>query len=107
MPKVTFRQPDGSADVIDVPVGSSLMSAAINFPVEGIVAECGGNAMCATCHVYVDLTSTDALPDMRDEEDEMLDGTASTRTDRSRLSCQISMTEELAGLVVDVPPSQM
>lgn len=107
MPKVTFRHPDGSIDVVDVPVASSIMSAAISHPVEGIVAECGGNAMCATCHVYVDPDSTDQLPEMRDEEDEMLDGTASPRTERSRLSCQLTMTEDLAGLVVDVPPSQV
>ena len=107
MPAVTFRQPDGSVDVVDVPLGSSLMAAAINEPVEGIVAECGGNAACATCHVYVDAGTADRLPGMRDEEDEMLDGTASPRTERSRLSCQLTMTDELVGLVVDVPPSQV
>lgn len=107
MSKVTFRQPDGSTDVIDVPLGASVMSAAITQSVPGIVAECGGNAMCATCHVYVESESVARLPEMADDEDEMLDGTASERTERSRLSCQLTMSDELSGLVVDVPPSQV
>jgi ferredoxin, 2Fe-2S len=107
VPKVTFRHPDGSSDIVDVPVDSSVMSAAINHHVEGIVAECGGNAMCATCHVYVDPRFTGELPPVGDEEDEMLEGTASPRTERSRLSCQLTMTEEMVGLTVDIPPSQV
>lgn len=107
MPIVNFRHPDGSVDAVDAPIDNSLMSAAIKHPVDGIIAECGGNAMCATCHVYVDATFGDRLPPMAEEEDEMLDGTASPRTDRSRLSCQIMVTEELAGMTVDVPADQV
>ncbi|MFD0744758.1 2Fe-2S iron-sulfur cluster-binding protein [Phytohabitans flavus] len=104
---MNFRHRDGSIDVVDAPLGSSLMSAAIKHPVDGIIAECGGNAMCATCHVYVDAAFGDRLPPMAEEEDEMLDGTASARTERSRLSCQIVVTEEMAGMTVDVPADQV
>jgi diketogulonate reductase-like aldo/keto reductase/ferredoxin len=107
VPKVTYRQSDGTTDTIDVPLGESVMSAAVTHAVPGIVAECGGNAMCATCHVYVDVESVERLPEMAEDEDEMLDGTASERTGRSRLSCQLTMTDDLAGLVVDVPVSQV
>ena len=54
MPRVTFVQPDGERRVVEVPVGVSVMKAAVNNGVPGIVAECGGSCMCATCHVYVD-----------------------------------------------------
>ncbi|WP_432828593.1 2Fe-2S iron-sulfur cluster-binding protein [Dactylosporangium sp. CA-092794] len=107
MPIVNFRHPDGSIDVVDASLNNSLMSAAIKHPVDGIIAECGGNAMCATCHVYVEPAFADRLPAMAEEEDEMLDGTASPRTGLSRLSCQLVVTEELAGMTVDVPPDQV
>lgn len=107
MPIVNFRHRDGSVDAVDAPLGSSLMAAAIKHPVDGIIAECGGNAMCATCHVYVDPASAGLLPPMAEEEDEMLDGTASERTERSRLSCQLPVTDEMAGMTVDVPDDQV
>lgn len=107
MPQVTFRHPNGASETLDVPVGESIMSAAIRESVDGIVAECGGNATCATCHIYVDNGCLDKLPAMQDDEDEMLDGTASPRTERSRLSCQLLVSDEVDGLVVDIPPSQV
>ena len=54
MPKVTYIQPDGKAKVVEAPAGTTLMEAAVDNDVEGIVAECGGACSCATCHVYVD-----------------------------------------------------
>jgi 2Fe-2S ferredoxin len=104
MPRVTFVQPDGERRVVEVPVGVSVMKAAVNNGVPGIVAECGGSCMCATCHVYV--ASEAVLPPLSADEDEMLDVAAAERRPTSRLSCQLVVTEEFDELVVDVPETQ-
>jgi 2Fe-2S ferredoxin len=83
------------------------MLAATKRGLDGIVAECGGNAMCATCHVYVDDQWIARLAAVSDEEDALLDGTASERQPHSRLSCQIKITPELDGLVLRLPERQV
>jgi ferredoxin, 2Fe-2S len=105
MPRVTFVQPDGERRVVEVPVGVSVMKAAVNNGVPGIVAECGGSCMCATCHVYV-ATQAHPLPPLSADEDEMLDVAAAERRPTSRLSCQLVLTDDLDELVVDVPETQ-
>lgn len=107
MPKIIFVQPDGTRTTLDVDAGTTVMMAALSSGVGGIVAECGGNAMCATCHVYTDPSTVDRLPPVGEDEDEMLDCTASPREDGSRLSCQLRVTESLDGLVVRLPPEQV
>ena len=104
MPKVTYRQQDGSEQTIDVPVGWSLMEAAIQNNVAGIIAECGGGCACATCHVYV--LDADKLPPIADMEGDMLECTAAERQPNSRLSCQIKMSADMDGLVVQIPARQ-
>lgn len=106
MAKITFVRADGGSRTIDAPVGGSVMRAAIGADVDGIVAECGGNAMCATCHVYVESAHLDALPTLCSDEDDMLECTASPREASSRLSCQVPVTEELDGLVLRLPEEQ-
>ncbi len=107
MANLTFVRFDGSRQVVDARAGVSVMQAAINDGIDGIVAECGGNAMCATCHVYVDPAWEAKVPAIRQDEEDMLDSTASERKPNSRLSCQISMTPELDGLVVHLPKTQI
>lgn len=102
MPTAIFIQPDGSRREIEVRTGQSLMEAAIRNGVAGILAECGGSAMCATCHCLVE-EAPQSLPDIGDEEDAMLDETASPRQKNSRLSCQIRMDATLDGIVVRIP----
>jgi 2Fe-2S ferredoxin len=85
----------------------SVMQAAITRGVDGIVAECGGSLMCATCHVYVEDEHLAATPEMSADEDEMLDFTASERGRSSRLSCQLVMGPQLDGLVVYLPDEQV
>jgi 2Fe-2S ferredoxin len=63
--------------------------------------------MCATCHVYVDDNWIGRLAAVSDEEDALLDGTASERQAGSRLSCQIKVTPELDGLVLRLPERQI
>ena len=108
MPKVTFHHEGAAADVVDVEPGISLMRAAVQNGVRGIVGECGGQAMCATCHVYVRDAYLSALPQMSEDEDEMLDCTVAPRnSERSRLGCQIAVGFGLEEIQVDVPASQV
>jgi 2Fe-2S ferredoxin len=101
MPKITFISPDGTRTDVDVENGYSVMEGAINNNIEGIVAECGGACACATCHSYIDEAWLDKLPAMDDMEDSMLDA-AMERKENSRLTCQIEISDDLDGLVVQV-----
>jgi 2Fe-2S ferredoxin len=107
MTKVTYVQPDGSQDVIEVSPGVTVMQAAVSNSVNGIVAECGGSAMCATCHVYFDPSSVDLVPPIADVEIEMIESAASERKETSRLSCQLVMSEEIKEFVVHIPSHQV
>jgi 2Fe-2S ferredoxin len=102
----TYIQADGSKATVEAPDGTSIMKAAITNGVPGILAECGGAASCATCHVYVDEAWLERLPPMGDDENEMLDCTAGERRPNSRLSCQIELTSDLNGIVVRMPETQ-
>jgi ferredoxin, 2Fe-2S len=95
----------GERREVEVPCGRTLMQAAVAAGIDGIVAECGGAAMCATCHIYVEPEHLSCLPLMAADEDEMLDCAAAPRTDRSRLACQLAMTPELDGIAVRIPES--
>ena len=106
MPDITFIHPDGTEQGMEAPDGASVMQVATGAGVAGIVAECGGSAMCATCHVYVDPAWAGRLPAPLPNELEMLECTAAERQPTSRLSCQIKMTQALHGLVVRIPERQ-
>lgn len=108
MPKITYHHGSGAADVIEADPGTSVMRAAVSNGVDGIVGECGGQAMCATCHVYVRNEYLEELPEMSEDEEEMLEVTTAPRDDeRSRLGCQIKVGPELDAVEVDVPQSQV
>ena len=106
MPRVTYFEPSGQRRDIDAPAGATVMEVAIDNDVDGIVAECGGACSCATCHVYVAPEWAGKLPPPDAQEDGMLDCVLD-RAPTSRLSCQIVLTEELDGLVVRVPETQI
>ncbi|MFH8403997.1 2Fe-2S iron-sulfur cluster-binding protein [Streptomyces sp. NPDC018019] len=106
MPKIIYRFPDDSTRTVEVAQGTSVMEAALAHGVEGIVAECGGAAMCATCHVYVDSAHLAAAPAMSEDEDVMLDMTYEPRTAGSRLGCQLFMSPELDGMEARLPERQ-
>ena len=103
MPKITYVHADGARDVLDVAVGTSVMRGAILNGIDGIVAECGGEMMCATCHVYVEEPQLPLTPTQSDDEKAMLEFTASERKPNSRLSCQLVVSPEMDGLVVYLP----
>lgn len=107
MVKVTYVQPDGTESTVEGDIGDSVMATAIAQGIDGIVAECGGSMMCATCHCYVDEAWTEPTGPRRDGEDDMLDCAISELRPTSRLSCQIVLTAELDGLVVHLPEAQV
>ena len=104
MPKITFISPDGESQTFEAERGTSVMQVAVSNGLDGILAECGGSAMCATCHVYVDPECLGALPAPDAVEDEMLNATAAERRCNSRLSCQLTVRD--ADLVVRLPETQ-
>lgn len=106
MPTVVFILPTGEARPVDVASGTTLLTAAVKHGIDGIVGECGGVCMCATCHIYVQEPFLDRLPPIQDTEEAVLEVTNAERLSNSRLSCQIKMTETLDGITVQVPPSQ-
>ncbi|MGJ5035868.1 2Fe-2S iron-sulfur cluster-binding protein [Bradyrhizobium sp. HKCCYLRH3059] len=106
MTMITFIHPDNRSESVEAEDGASVMLAALTHGIDGIVAECGGNAVCATCHVYVDDAWAGKLDPVSDDEDALLDGTAAERRPNSRLSCQIRVQPALAGLVVRIPDRQ-
>jgi len=107
MPTVTYIEHDGTAHRVEVPVGLSVMRGAVDNNIPGIDADCGGECACATCHVYVDAAWLEkvGLPAPGSQEASMLSFAAVAQPD-SRLSCQISMSEALDGLVVRMPEGQ-
>lgn len=105
MPQITYITPGGEKHTLDIPEGDSVMEGAVQNGVDGIVAECGGNCQCATCHVYVE-EGFDKLEPIADEEAAMLETTAAERKPNSRLSCQLRVSAKLDGLVVQTPERQ-
>lgn len=105
MPKITFVQPNGDKQDIDATTGVTIMEAAVDAMVPGIEADCGGNCICATCHVYVDKEWLGKLPAVESDEEAMIDYTADPQ-DNSRLTCQLEITDALDGIVLHVPESQ-
>lgn len=106
MVRVTFVHPDESQTTLDEASGMTVMQAATSNGVQGIIGECGGSLMCATCHVYVAEQWLGRLVPMTSVEGEMLKCSDSERRSSSRLSCQIALSEDIDGLVVHLPESQ-
>jgi 2Fe-2S ferredoxin len=106
MPKVIFIQPDGQSQVVEANVGQSVMEAAVGNMIPGIIGECGGCCSCATCHVYVDEPWFGSVPPPDEMELGMLEGAVEPGP-KSRLSCQIKITDELDGLTARIPAGQV
>ncbi|PJX20487.1 ferredoxin [Advenella sp. S44] len=106
MPNVIFMDSDGTSTSVDCSVGTSLMKSAQLRGIGGIYGDCGGEQMCATCHVYVDEAFLHTLPEISDDEDEMLDATAADRMFNSRLSCAIIIKPEHENMIVHLPKFQ-
>lgn len=105
MAVVTFISHDGNSTEVEVSPGTSVMQAAVDNMIDGIVGECGGSCSCATCHCYVDESWSGRLPPASGMEKDMLECVLEPRAN-SRLSCQIVVTDALDGLVIRLPESQ-
>jgi 2Fe-2S ferredoxin len=107
MPNIIFIKPDGTPEPVTGRNGETLMEAARRAGIAEILAECGGNCMCATCHVVAAETSLAALPPVSVDEDALLDDTAAARQSNSRLSCQITLTDAMDGYIFLLPETQV
>ena len=103
MVSITFIQPDGDQTVATVKPGCSLMQAAVDHSVRGIIGECGGSMACATCHCYIDHSWIDLTGPASTGEADMLELAMGEIRPESRLACQITLTPALDGLVVRLP----
>ena len=107
MPKITFVDKDGTRREVEAKSGDSVMMAALGANIRGIEAECGGSMICGTCHVFVDESFAAKLPALSTDEDDVLEGVATSRRPNSRLSCQIDVSPAIDGLVVQLPDRQV
>jgi len=105
MAKITYITHNNQNHTIEVQNGLSVMEGAVQNDIPGIDADCGGGMACATCHVYVNDEWFDKLPDKEDGEEDMLDMAFEPKKN-SRLSCQIIVSDELEGLIVNIPSKQ-
>lgn len=103
MTQIVFKLPNGETLTVDATDGESLMEAARQKDLPGILAECGGSCACATCHVYVEERFAKDMAPMEDFESDMLEGVLAERRPTSRLSCQITVQPALSGMVVVIP----
>jgi ferredoxin, 2Fe-2S len=105
MPKIMFIEYNGTEHVVEAVAGRTLMQAAVDNVVPGIVADCGGSCSCATCHGFIDREWLVAIPAPQADENSLLEGLLDIQ-DNSRLTCQIEITPALDGLTVRLPKSQ-
>ena len=105
MAKITYVEHSGKLHIIQVQNGLTVMEGAVQNNIPGIDADCGGSMACATCHVYVKEEWFNKLPKKEDGEEDMLD-MAYEPNKFSRLSCQLTVSDELEGLVVNLPAKQ-
>ena len=105
MTKITYIEHNGKTHQIDVANGLTVMEGAIQNNIPGIDADCGGSMACATCHVYVKEDWFNRIPKKENGEEDMID-MAYEPNKFSRLSCQITVSDEIDGLVVQLPKKQ-
>ena len=105
MPTIKFIEHSGTKHEIDIPSGLTIMEGATKNKIPGIDADCGGACACATCHVYIDNVWLEKIPQKEDGEEDMLDFAFEVK-DNSRLSCQVTVNDDLDGLIVNIPEKQ-
>ena len=106
MAKIKYIEHNGKEYEIEVANGLTVMEGAVQNGIPGIDADCGGSMSCATCHVYVKEEWFSKLPDKEMGEDDMLDQAFEPKSN-SRLSCQLTVSDELNGLTVHLPEKQI
>lgn len=106
MVKITYIEPSGETLTLELQEGWSVMQGAVTNGVDGIIGECGGSCVCATCHCYVEASRLAALPLPSEEELELLSWVSAERKPNSRLSCQLKASAATDSLVVTIPATQ-
>jgi 2Fe-2S ferredoxin len=107
MAKITYIEHNGTEHVVDVPDGLTVMEGARDNNIPGIEADCGGACACSTCHVYVHPDWVSKLPEIDPMEEDMLEFAYEPDAERSRLTCQLKVSDALDGLVVQMPEKQI
>ena len=107
MAKITYIEHNGTKHEVDVANGLTVMEGARDNNIPGIEADCGGACACSTFHVYVDAAWVEKLPAKDAMEEDMLDFAWEPDGDKSRLTCQLKVTDALDGLVVQMPEKQI
>ena len=103
MPKLTVTNRAGETSEIEVEEGLTVMEAIRDNGFDELLALCGGCCSCATCHIYVDDAGSGTLPEMSEDEDDLLES-SDHRKENSRLSCQVPLTADLDGMKVTISP---
>jgi len=103
MARLVVTTRDGTAHEMQGTSGISVMENIRNGGFDELLALCGGCCSCATCHVYVDPAFSPLLPPIGEDEGDLLES-SSHRSDRSRLSCQLTFSDALDGLAVTIAP---
>lgn len=103
MASITVVDRSGQKYVLEADNGLTLMEVIRDAGMDELLALCGGCLSCATCHVHIDPDFLDLLPAMSNDESDLLDS-SEYRNERSRLSCQISIDDKLAGLHLEIAP---
>lgn len=103
MPKLIVVNRHGEEATVEARTGNSVMEAIRENGFDELLALCGGCCSCATCHVYVDPAFADRVSPMTEDEDDLLDS-SDHRNEKSRLSCQLRVTDALDGLRVEIAP---
>lgn len=107
MPKITYIEHSGAEHTVELQEGDSLMQGAVDNCVPGIDGDCGGACACATCHIFIPAEWQEKLQgqEINPMEQGMLDITDDVEPN-SRLGCQIEVTGEMDGMVVNMPAGQ-
>jgi 2Fe-2S ferredoxin len=102
MVSITFLEPTGAKKTVEAKGGFTVMEAAVAAGVVGIDAICGGGCSCGTCHVHLQASQIASFTPPDYLENEMLD-LVQNRTDASRLSCQLTLSDVHRGMMFIVP----
>ncbi|MFT6653297.1 MAG: 2Fe-2S ferredoxin [Marinomonas primoryensis] len=105
MTEIIFIDHEGSRKVVDAKPGTTLMRAALDNNVSGIIGECGGSCSCGTCHCFIEEPWASKVSVAEDLEKDTLECAVEMQVN-SRLSCQIIVQDELNGMEVTLPESQ-
>jgi len=99
MPTITVINQAGEEKGVEASEGVSLMEVIRDNGFDELLALCGGCCSCATCHVHIEPAFKDKLPEMTEDENDLLDS-SDHRDENSRLSCQIPVTADMEGCKV-------